>query len=264
MPAASPQTGLSGVSALILAGGLGTRLRPVVSDKPKALAPVAGRPFLAHLLDQLALAGLRAAVLCTGHMAEQVESALGQRHGPLRLLYSRETSPLGTGGALRLALPLIASDPVLALNGNSYCDVDLPAFWRWHGESRAQASLCLCRVDDVSRYGQVHAAPDGRVIRFAEKGAASGPGWINAGVYLFSRQRLQAIPPGRPVSLERDVLPLWVEQGLHAYPCPGRFIDIGAPESYAQAQTFFAPHCSHPSHASPSPLSPATGRPFAT
>jgi len=240
MSPASPD--LAAVSALVLAGGLGTRLRPVVSDKPKVLAPVAGRPFLTRLLDQLAQAGVRDAILCTGYMAGQIESALGASHGPLRLRYSPEAQPLGTGGALRLALPLTRSDPILALNGDSYCDLDLPAFWRWHNEKRSPASLCLCRVDDVSRYGHVHATAGGRVTRFTEKGSSAGPGWINAGVYLLSRQRVEAIPPGRPVSLERDVLPQWVDQGLFAYPSQGRFIDIGAPDSYAQAQSFF----SHP------------------
>ena len=139
-------TGLEETTAVILAGGLGTRLREVVADRPKVLAEVNGRPFLACLLDRLVDAGILKVVLCTGYMAELVRETCGNSYRGTELLYSREESPLGTGGALRLALPLIDSDPVLVMNGDSFCDADLVLFARQHLSAAAQASLILVQV----------------------------------------------------------------------------------------------------------------------
>jgi len=237
--------GLSGVTALVLAGGLGTRLRPVVADRPKALVEVNGRPFITLLLDQLAAAGLRHVVLCTGYRGEQVQASLGQRYGPLRLDYSQEPQPLGTAGALRLALPQVPAGPaldgpVLAVNGDSYCQVDLPAFWAWHQARAATASLLLTRVPDTRRYGRVERDGQDAVTGFVEKSAADGPGWISAGVYLLARALLAAIPAGRPVSIEREVFPAWVGRGLYGCPLGGRFLDFGTPEALAELPAFFA------------------------
>src|ERR671910_3457055 len=125
-------SGFSDLSVAVLAGGLGTRLRPVVSDRPKALAEIHGRPFLAYLLDQLSTAGCSRVVLCTGHLGEQIERAFDKRYRNLQISYSRETRPLGTGGALRLALPDLLSDPVLVMNGDSFCATDLTSVRDWH------------------------------------------------------------------------------------------------------------------------------------
>ena len=228
-------------SALILAGGLGTRLRSVVADLPKVLAPVRGRPFLVCLLDQLADAGFRHAVLCTGYRGELVEQAFGTRYRSLALDYSRETTPLGTGGALRLAQRHVRSSSFLAMNGDSYCDADLRAFWAAHIAGRQPGSLLLTEVADTSRYGRVQVAPDGRVQSFKEKGAQLGPGWINAGIYLFDTRLLTSVDDDRPVSLERDLLPRWIDAGLGSFPCRGRFLDIGTPASFAEAERFFGP-----------------------
>jgi D-glycero-alpha-D-manno-heptose 1-phosphate guanylyltransferase len=229
---------LKGVTAAVLAGGLGTRLRPVVGELPKVLAPVRGRPWLAFLLDQLADAGLREVILLTGRGAEQVRAALGDAHGELHLRYATEPGPLGTAGALRHALPLLAAPQVLLLNGDSYADVDLSAFLAFHRRRPTAASLVMARVTDAARYGRLEVAPDGRVLRFREKGGAS-PGWVNAGVYLLDRRLIESIPAGRAVSLEREMLPRWLTGAdLAAFP-GGRFLDIGMPESYAEAEAFF-------------------------
>ena len=121
-------TDFSDVTAVILAGGLGTRLRSVIADRPKVLAEVRGRPFLAYLLDQLIVAGSRSVVLCTGYCGEQILRTFGERYGPLRLSYSQERTPLGTAGALRAGLGQFGSDSVLALNGDSYCSLDLKKY----------------------------------------------------------------------------------------------------------------------------------------
>lgn len=228
------------VSAVILAGGLGTRLGSVVAHRPKVLAEVQGRPFVSYLLDQVAAAGVKDVVLCTGYLGAQLETTFGDRYGSLRLRYSREISPLGTGGALRLALPILRMDPVLVMNGDSYSQVNLQAFCLWHQSCGANATLLLTKVSDTRRYGQVHVSAEEVVIRFDEKGDTAGPGWINAGIYLLSQGLLEAIPPGRTVSLEREVFPAWIGKGLYAYRSQGPFLDIGTPESYAEAAQFFS------------------------
>lgn len=226
-------------TAAILAGGLGTRLRSVVHDRPKVLAEVQERPFLAYLLQQLARSGIKNAVLCTGYMGEQVKIALGDACGSMRLLYSEETSQLGTAGALRLALPQIKSNSVLVMNGDSFCDANLGEFWAWRAGKGAEAALLLTQVSDTRRYGRVQVEGDGRVLKFEEKGGTEGPGWINAGIYLLDRSLLLTIPEGIPVSLEREMFPAWMERGLYGYGNQGRFLDIGTPESYALAEKFF-------------------------
>lgn len=226
------------VTALVLVGGLGTRLRPVLSDRPKPLAPVGDRPFVCRILDQLAAAGLQEAVLCTGHLGERVRETLGDRHGPLALRYSQEAVPLGTGGALRLAEPLAGGDTVLALNGDSYFGLPLAAYLDWHTGLGLEASLAIRRVEDGSRFGRVETDGGDRVTSFREKAEGLGPGWINAGLYLFSRESLRSLPTGRPVSLEREVLPAWLDR-LRAYRADGPFLDIGTPDSLAAAAAFF-------------------------
>lgn len=229
------------IPVAILAGGLGTRLRPVVGDRPKVVADVAGRPFLAWLLDQIAAAGFRDAVLCVGWEADQVEAAIGPAHGPLRVRYSREPSPLGTGGAVRHALSLLDGDSAMVMNGDSACDADLAAAWAWHRALRSEATLVLAEVPDTDRYGRVEVDPAGAVCRFVEKQEGSGPGWINAGIYLLARERIEELPDRAPLSLERDVFPGWVGRGLHGYRARGGFLDIGTPQSYARALAFFRP-----------------------
>lgn len=226
-------------TAAILAGGLGTRLRSVVGDRPKVLAPVGGRPFLTYLLDQLAAAAIREVVLLTGHAAEQVRDALGETFGGLRLVYSVEPAPLGTGGALRHALPYLSGPAVLLLNGDSYCDVNLAEFARYYQAEPAGVSMVLVRVPDASRYGGVRLGRTGRVLRFEEKAATRAPGWINAGVYLLDRALVAESPTGQ-LSLERDLLPDWVaRRRVRGFRCEGRFLDIGTPRSYAEAERFF-------------------------
>jgi D-glycero-alpha-D-manno-heptose 1-phosphate guanylyltransferase len=232
---------MSRVTALVLAGGFGTRLRSVISDRPKVLADVHNRPFITYLLDQLVDSGVRNAVLCTGYMADLVEKTLGKSYRGMRLRYSCETEPLGTGGALRLALSQVDSDLVLAMNGDSYCDADLKTFIEWHTTQDFLGSLLLTNVDDTGRYGLVRTDEAGRVLSFEEKGSVSGPSWINAGIYLLPRELLTEIALGSAVSLERDMLPNWIQQSFGGFQCPSQFLDIGLPESYAETEAFFAP-----------------------
>ena len=233
---------LSSVSAVILAGGLGTRLRTVVVDRPKVLAPVAGKPFLTYLLDQLEKAGIHEVVLCTGYLAQQIQETFGNSYRSLNIKYSPEQESLGTAGALRHALSLISNPITFVMNGDSYCDVSLGALYDHHLAHRAQATVCLTNAEDSSRYGRVATDERRRITRFIEKGESYGPGMINAGIYLIDTDMIQEIPEGGQISLEREVFPLWIGREFYAY-CQEHttFIDIGTPESFKQAQRLFAP-----------------------
>ena len=228
---------LAETTAVILAGGRGSRLRPVLPDQPKVLAEFHGRPFLAYLLDQLVAAGVPKVVLCTGYRGEEIRTRLGDAYGPVPLTYSHEDKPLGTAGALRLALPRLDSDPVLVMNGDSLIDADLPDYLAWFLGRPGAAALLLARVEDTARFGRVEVAGDGRITNFKEKGVP-GPGWINAGVYLLKKAVLELITPQGFFSLEEDLLPTLVGRGLYGHGVAGKFIDIGTPESYAVAAEF--------------------------
>lgn len=235
----APGTELSSLTALILAGGRGSRLSSVVPDRPKVMAEVLGRPFLAHQLDFLERQGLRKVVLCTGHLESHIRGYFGDRHGDLDLSYSLETNPLGTAGALALALPQASSDPVLVLNGDSLFRVGLGPFWHWYQTQDIHHGLLLAQVPEISRYGGVQLDDDGLIRCFQEK-CSSGPGLINAGVYLLKAALLRGIPTDRSTSLEREVFPRLCSTDLHGFPCQGSFLDIGTPLSYAQAEHFLS------------------------
>ncbi len=209
------------MQAIVLAGGLGTRLRSVVADLPKPMAPVAGRPFLAWILDRLAQAGFGRVVLAVGYRHEIIEQHFGAAYRGIGLHYSVEAQPLGTGGALRLA-------------------ADHVDRWHAHLKGSEQMSLAVCEVPDAGRYGTLELQ-DGHVRGFLEKGR-SGPGLINGGTYLLSRGVLEKIPRDVPFSFEQHLLV--PEVGAirpAAFVTDGLFIDIGVPKDYARAQRLFAP-----------------------
>lgn len=225
-------------AAVILAGGLGTRLRGVVAGLPKPLAPVAGRPFLAWLLDQLADQGVVRVVLATGYRGEQVEAALGTVWRGMALAYSREREPLGTGGALALAARQIAQGEFFVLNGDTWLELDYPAFGGAVADRGARLGVALASVPDVSRYGSVRLDGD-RITGFDEKGK-TGAGFINAGVYWMRRDLLDGCPAGVAFSFERDVLlPAAAREPVVGYAHTHGFTDIGVPEDYHRAQGLF-------------------------
>lgn len=228
------------MAAAILAGGLGTRLRSVVNDRPKVLAEIRGRPFLTYLLDQLAAAGVRNVVLCTGYLGEQVRAAFGDTYDNMRLVYSHESTPLGTAGALRFALPLFSSQSVLVMNGDSFCDVNLHFFSDWHLRHQARASMVLVEVADAGQFGSVEVDPVGKVMGFEEKNMTRRAGWINAGIYMVAVSLIESIPKVGAVSLERTMFPAWIRHGLYGYRCEGKFLDIGTPEKFALAEQFLS------------------------
>jgi len=233
-----PKTGEgSGVSALILAGGLGTRLRSMVSDRPKVMAMVAGRPFVEWIVIALQSAGIRHVVFCIGYLGEVIKEYFqdGTAWG-VTIEYSCEQELLGTGGALRQCLSHIHSDPVLVLNGDSFCQVDLRAYLTWYREQNRAGALVLAKVSNPDRFGTVDIAQDGCIMNFREKSQTYTSSWINAGIYLFSRRFIEAIPAHQPVSLEKDILPFWTGGNLWGFPCFADFVDLGTPEGLVETE----------------------------
>lgn len=238
LPAAAPTAGpLSGVDVAVLAGGLGTRIRAVLGDVPKVLAPIGGRPFLDLLLDWLKERGATRVVLCLGHLADRVEAHL-RDHPPagVEVICVVEPAPMGTAGAVRFARPHLTSDPVFVLNGDTFVDADMTALTDAYRRGGTGLALLAAAVPSVARFGSLEVDAAGFVRRFAEKDeSADRPGLISAGMYLFSRERLDALAAADGASLERDFLQTAPPGGIAAAVFAGRFIDIGTPDSLAGA-----------------------------
>lgn len=214
----------------------------MLADLPKGLAVVSGRPILSYLLDFLIQSGISRVVLCTGYLGDQVAAAFGDRHGELKLAYSREISPLGTAGALVHAAPLFRTEDVLVLNGDSYCEFDFSSFRESHEAQSALATILLTHVADARRFGAIRTDAESRVVAWTEKGEevpSKVGAWINAGVYLLKTSVLRSAEVHKMRSLERELFPSLIGSGLYAFHGGGRFIDIGTPESLAKAESFF-------------------------
>jgi D-glycero-alpha-D-manno-heptose 1-phosphate guanylyltransferase len=226
------------MEAIVLAGGLGTRLRQVVSDVPKPMAPINGRPFLEILLGSLAQKGFSRVVISVGFMAERISGYFGTRFAGLDLSYVVENAPLGTGGATRLAVESCTQDHVFVFNGDTYLDLEIQSLEQcWQAKKKP---IVVCRqVPDTLRYGRL-VVDGGCVIGFAEKGIA-GPGLINAGCYALPADALNNFPLNQPFSIETDYLVPEVVRGrVHMFVTEGDFIDIGIPEDYARARLLLA------------------------
>ncbi|MEW6540792.1 MAG: nucleotidyltransferase family protein [Bacillota bacterium] len=223
------------MKALILAGGLGTRLRGLINDIPKPMAPVAGRPFLEYLILQLRRHGLTEIVLCIGHLGEQVKRYFGNgdKWG-VHILYSYEKEPLGTGGAIKLAGNLIKEENFLVMNGDSFLDVNLNGLIDYHLRRKALATMALVEVEDPTRYGAVKININEEIESFVEKGQSSSR-LINSGIYALNRKNFDRIPVGK-VSLEKEVFPKLIGKGFYGMPVKGFFIDIGVVEDYRRLQ----------------------------
>ncbi len=228
--------------AVVLVGGLGTRLRSEVPDLPKCMSPVGDRPFLEHVLERLRSQGVTRVVLAIGYLGEIVRSHFGNGAGSgLDIVYSEDgPDPRGTGGALARALANVPGDPeepVLVLNGDTYVEFDVAALAEQQRVTGAHLVLAAVQMPDVTRFGRLELGAGSAVLGFTEKGR-SGPGTINAGVYWGRRKDLEALFPRRDVfSLENDVLPRLAGNGLHAVVGSGTFVDIGVPEDYRIAET---------------------------
>lgn len=228
------------MQALILCGGLGTRLKEALPNRPKSMAPIRGKPFLEILIRSLKGKGVDDFVLATGHMGEQIEDYCGNGAcWDVAVRYSRETRPLGTGGAVKLAEPLLR-DRFLVLNGDTLVEFSPAALEDKLERTGAPLVLAIRREAHPERYGAVETGPDGKVLAFVEKGVRTGR-HINAGVYLVRKEALALMEAGRAVSLEKEWMPRLMEKGIYGVETDGLFIDIGVPEDFRRAQDLLNP-----------------------
>jgi len=228
------------MQAIVLVGGQGTRLRPLTESVPKPALTLVDRPFLAYMIEWLAGHGVTEVVLACGFLPDVLREALAgeEERAGTRIRYVVEPEPLGTAGAIRFAADALGGqldDRFLALNGDVLTDLDLSALLRIHAERAAGATIALHPVEDSSAFGLVHSGEEGEVLAFLEKTGEAAPGEVNAGMYALERSVLDLIPPGENVSIERDVFPRLVGEGLHGLLLDGYWMDIGTPERYLQA-----------------------------
>ena len=225
--------------AVILAGGFGTRLSHVVSDVPKPMAPVYGKPFLTYLIDRLIDAGINRVILATGYKHECIEAYFGTQYRGIEILYSQETTPLFTGGAILQAAAKIQSDDFIVLNGDTLFDIDFAKLYDFHVQNHTNLSIALRHVTDTSRYGSV-TCTDNRIVAFHEKAESIGAGDINGGIYAINHDWLinQSLPT--KFSFEKELMqPLAGDPSFYGLSFNTYFIDIGVPEDFFRAQEEF-------------------------
>ena len=228
---------LEGVDAVILCGGLGTRLRSLAPDKPKVLMPFGDRTFLDILMESLSVAGITRVVLSVGYLKEQIISRYEKTPG---IVFAEETSPLGTGGALKNAAKCIKSKSVLVMNGDSiFTGLDLSTFHEFHAKQKGDISIALAKPRTEKDFGVVTLTDDGRILNFAEKTDPGERGLMNGGVYFIQTHILDSIPDG-PSSIEHDLFPRFAGKSLYGFFSTGEVIDIGTPERYEHAKTVLA------------------------
>jgi D-glycero-alpha-D-manno-heptose 1-phosphate guanylyltransferase len=228
-------------TAIILAGGFGTRLSAVIGGVPKPLAPVNGLPFLNYQLSYLKHYGIERVIISTGYLAEKITSFYGSEFKGMAISYSHEEEPLGTGGGVRLAIEGCAEEQVFVMNGDSFFDVDLSVFYQLHSHGEAQISLALRQVANASRYGTIGLGHQNRITSFKEKSEGGKPGVINGGLYLLDRRLYLGHTPGKTnFSIEKDFFERQLDKlCIKGFEFDAYFIDIGVPEDYARAQDEF-------------------------
>jgi len=225
--------------AIILAGGLGMRIRSVIGDLPKPMARVCGRPFMEYLLDHLAYSGITRTILSTGYKHETIKAHFGERYKSLDISYSVEVEPLGTGGALKLSLNQIKGEQCFVLNGDSYFDIELQRLENFHTMYDPDSSIALFYRRDESRYGSVQLGQDSRITAFAEKKSGEG-GLVNAGVYLVKKNLFEKTDTPERFSFERDFLSKHLHEiNVRGFIFSGYFVDIGIPEDLKLANITF-------------------------
>ncbi len=225
---------------IILAGGLGTRLRSALPDIPKCMAPINGKPFLQYVMDYLEMYGVKKIILATGYLHEKIEEYFHNKYRYMDVEYSREDEPLGTGGAVKKAMEKTEGKQVVVMNGDTMFRVNLGKLYDFTLIKKSDLTMVVRQINDISRYGAVEFDETGRITAFREKGSLEGPGWINGGTYVIRKDFFlnQALP--EKFSLEKDFFEkIYLQHPIYANKCYQYFIDIGIPEDYERAQEEF-------------------------
>lgn len=230
------------IDVVILCGGLGTRFRSVFSDRPKALAQIHEKPLLDIILSFFIQHGYQRCILCTGYLSEHIEKYYYKSPFAKYLFFSRETEPLGTGGAIKNAQDYITSENFFVINGDSYCDIDLPTFHDFHDQKeRASISMVLASQKDREDAGNVLVDEDSdEITSFSEKTPSNQRKYINAGIYIFHKKILEYIPEKQNFSLEYSLFPKFINKGFYGFISNNEVIDIGTPERYERALKYFS------------------------
>lgn len=225
------------MQALILAGGLGTRLRGIIKDNPKVMVNIKGIPFLEYLVSQFKKYDLTDIIFCTGYLSEKIEKYFknGNNWG-VNITYSKESKPLGTGGAIKYAENLILEDNFLVMNGDSFFDIDLTKLVNYHFNKKALATIALVKIKDATRYGIVEINKDGEIERFIEKRNCSNSNLINGGIYILNKAVFNFITKDKKISLEKEIFPKLIGKGFYGISFDNYFIDIGIPKDYKKIQ----------------------------
>ncbi len=228
-------------TAIILAGGMGTRLKTIISDLPKPMAPIMNVPFLTYQLNYLKHFGIKKVIFSVGYLSEKIIAHYNQSFENISIEYSIEKNPLGTGGGIRMAMSNLNEDLVLILNGDSFFDLDLEQFYNLHLEQKSEFSLALRYVNNSERYGNIEFNSSNQITSFIEKNQLNQSGYINAGVYILSKKLyLQNTKPNINFSIEKDFFEKQLNQLIiKGFEFKDYFIDIGIPEDYLKAQDDF-------------------------
>lgn len=221
---------------VILAGGLGKRLNSVTGGAQKVLAKIGHQPFLEILIDYIASQGGTRFILCVGHSSDEVEEYFKDKYSDREIIFSREQTPLGTGGAIKQGLGFVQTEYFLAMNGDCFCVIDYKRLMAFHKKQKAQATLAVTLMPDARDYGTIVIAPDGAIEAFKEKQPIAAEAFINTGTYFFNREVFSLVDTPLKFSIEYDFFPHLVGKGFYAFKVENRFIDIGTPERYSWAQ----------------------------
>ncbi len=226
--------------AIILAGGFGTRLREVLENTTKPMAPINGKPFLEYQLNYLKNFGINRVVMAVGYLSEQIVEHFQDSFNGIEIVYTHEDSPLGTGGGIQYAFSKINGNEAIVVNGDTLFDIDLVNFYSFHKSKRSYFSLALRQLDDVGRFGSVIIDKENRITEFAEKGQFQGEGLINGGVYIIDSNFFKKLDLPEKFSLENDVFEKYYKDGLFFGEIfTDYFLDIGVPSDYEKAQNDF-------------------------
>ena len=227
---------LKDMDVVVLAGGLGKRLKAKTGETPKVMAAVNGIPFLDLLLKNLSAQGFKRVILCTGYKAQEIESHYRASKLNLHIEFSREEKPLGTGGAFKLARNKVQSPVFLGLNGDCFCSVSFRDFVLFHQQKKALASLVLNKVEEKSDFGSVVLDPKGQIVSFQEKANLASSPFVSVGIYCFQKEIFDLMPAQEVFSIEHDFFPRLIGKGFFGFVTEQAFLDIGTPDRYERAQ----------------------------
>lgn len=227
------------IDVLLLCGGKGERLKDLVKDRPKPMADIKGRPFLDILINYILNFGFLRIILCLGYKGEIVSQYYNEKSRFFNILFSQESKPLGTAGAIKNAEHLVESNPFLVMNGDSFCPLDLFELINFHNEKKAAFTMALVKSVGDKDYGVVGVDKSQKIISFNEKVKIKNNGFVNAGIYLLEKKIFDLIETGTKLSLEYDIFPRILSERFYGYITKEKLIDIGTPERYAKAKKMF-------------------------